>query len=78
MSLNFKKSVCDDCHDLMSPNISDITVIAAKGVVCCIIYDVNKSDAIPFLENSVLNDRGFGHSFYEIWSWKINKDVQSL
>ena len=48
----------------MSPNISDITVITAKGVVCCIIYDVNKSDAIPFLENSVLNDRGFGHSFY--------------
>ena len=62
--LEFQKSVCDDSHDLMSPIISDVTVITAKGVVGCIIYDVNKSDAIPFLENSVLNDRGFGHSFY--------------
>ena len=44
---------------VISSNVSKIAVIATKCVAyCCIIFDVNKYDAINFLENSVFDDLG--------------------
>ena len=40
-------------------NISDIAVITVKNVdYRCIMYNINKSEAIHLLENFVLKDRG--------------------
>ena len=47
------------CHDLtmLCLNLSDITIIAVKGVdYCCIAHDISKYDAIPLLKNSALDD----------------------
>ena len=46
---------------MISPNIDNIAAIVAVNVVdyFCIIYNVNKFDAVNLLENSVLDDRGF-------------------
>ena len=45
---------------MMSPNISDNTIITVKAVhYCCIIYGISKSDAIHLIESSALNDDGF-------------------
>ena len=52
----FQDFVCHDCHDL-SVNIGNITIITIKNVdYCCIIHNINKSEAINLLENSVLED----------------------
>ena len=55
--------MCNGCHDLLmiSPNIGNIAaIVAVNGVdYFCIIYNVNKFDAVNLLENSVLDDRGF-------------------
>ena len=41
-------------------NISDIAIITVKNVdYCCIIRDINKSEAINLLKNSMLEDRGY-------------------
>ena len=41
-------------------NVSDITIIAVKGIDhCCFIHDISKYDAIHLLENHVLDDRGY-------------------
>lgn len=52
--LEFKKPVCNGCHDLLmtSPDISNIAIIlAVQGADChCIIYGVRKSDEINFLK----------------------------
>lgn len=38
---------------MMCLNISEITIITVKSIdYWCIIYDINKSDAIRLLENS--------------------------
>ena len=40
--------------------VSDITIIAVKGIDhCCFIHDISKYDAIHLLENYVLDDRGY-------------------
>ena len=40
-------------------NIGDIAIIIVKNVdYRCIMYNINKSEAINLLENSVLEDRG--------------------
>ena len=40
--------------------ISDITIITDKGVEYhCIIYGISKSETIHFLEDSLLDDRGY-------------------
>ena len=40
-------------------NISDIAVITVKTVdYRCIMYNINKSEAIHLIGNSVLEDRG--------------------
>ena len=53
-------SVCSGCHDLMlSVNITDIAIITVKnGDHCCTIYNISKYEAIDFLKNSVLENRG--------------------
>ena len=52
MGLNFKNLFLR-----MSLNISNITITAASGTnYCCIIYGINKLDAIDLLKNSVLDD----------------------
>ena len=59
---NFKKSVCNGSLDLlmMITNISNIAAGAIKNAPYhCIIYKVNKFDAIDLLENSMLDDCGF-------------------
>ena len=58
----FQVSVFNGCHDLsmLSVNISDITIITVKNVDHhCIIHNINKSDAINLLENSLLEDRWY-------------------
>ena len=42
---------------ILHPNLCEITVITVKCTdYCCIIYEVNESDAISLLKNSVLID----------------------
>ena len=56
----FHNSVYNACHDLtmLCLNLSDITIIDVKVVdYCCIAHDISKSDAIPLLKNSALDDR---------------------
>ena len=58
----FQDSVCTGCHDLtiLCLNISDIAIITVKNVnFCYIIYNINKTEAINLLKNSVLDDRGY-------------------
>ena len=58
----FQDSVCSGCHDLtmMCFNISNIAIITVKGIdYRFIVNDIRKSEAINFLENSVLDDRGY-------------------
>ena len=41
-------------------NISDIAVITVKNVdYRCIMYNINKSEAIHLLENSIIKDPGY-------------------
>ena len=57
----FQDSVCNGCHvfTILSINISDIAIITIKNVdYCCIIYNINKSEAIILLEDSVLENCG--------------------
>ena len=52
-------TICNGCHDLtmLSINMSDIAIIFVKNVdYCCTIHNINKSQAINLLENSVLEN----------------------
>ena len=41
-------------------NISDIDIIPVESVdYCCIIHEINKSEAIHFLEKLLLEVRGY-------------------
>ena len=45
----YQKSICNGCHDLtmLCLNLSDITIIAFKGVgYRCLIHDFRKSEVI--------------------------------
>ena len=58
----FQYSVCNGCLDLsmLCLNINDIAIIIVENVdYCCIMYNISKSEAINFLENSVLKDPGY-------------------
>ena len=58
----FQDHVRNDCHDLtmLCLNISNIAIITVKNVdYCCIMYNINKSEAIHLLENYVLEDLGY-------------------
>ena len=58
----FQDSVCNSCHDLMMLclNISDNAIATVKGFdYRCIIYDINKSEAINLLENYLLEYCGY-------------------
>ena len=58
----FQCSICNGCHDLkmLSVNISDISIIAVKGVdYHCVIDNISKSEAINLLKNSLLDDCGY-------------------
>ena len=62
MGFKSQNSVCYVCHDLtmLCFNLSDIPIITVKGIdYCCIIHDINKSDTINLLENSVFDYRGY-------------------
>ena len=55
----FQGSVCNGCHDLtmLNVNISDIAIITVKIFYYrCIIHNINKSEAINLLKNSVLKN----------------------
>ena len=55
----FQDSVCNGCHvfTMLSVNISDIAIITIKdGDYRCIIHNINKSEAINIVENSVLEN----------------------
>ena len=50
------------CHDLtmLSVNISHLAIITVKNVdYRCIFHYISKSEAINWLKNSVLEDRGY-------------------
>ena len=60
LRFQFKDSSCNRCNDLsmLCLNISHIAIITVKNVdYCCIIHNINKSEAINLLENSVLENR---------------------
>ena len=45
---------------MLSVNISDVTIITMENVdYHCITYNINKYEAINFLESSVPEDRGY-------------------
>ena len=57
----FQDFVCNGCHDvtMLSVNTSNIAIITSKNVdYCCIIQNINKSEAINSLEGSVREDCG--------------------
>ena len=56
---NFQDSICNVSHDLtkLNVNISNIIIIIID--YGCVIYNINKYEAINLLKNSVLEDRGF-------------------
>ena len=57
--IKFQNSICNGSHDLamLSLNVSDITLIAVKGVdYHCTIHGISKSEGIRLWENSVLDD----------------------
>ena len=58
----FQNSVCNGCNGLLmlSVNISNIAIITVKNVYyCCIIHNINKSEAINLLESSALENCGY-------------------
>ena len=58
----FQDYVCNGCHELtvLCLNISDIAVITVKNVdYRSIIHNVNKSEAMNLLENSLLEDLSY-------------------
>ena len=58
----FQAHVFNGCYDLTMfyLNISDITIITVKNIdYHCIMYNLNKSEAIHLLQNSVFKDRGY-------------------
>ena len=58
----FQDHVFNGCYDLtmFCLNISDIAIITVKSIdYHCIMYNLNKSEAIHLLENSVFKDRGY-------------------
>ena len=56
----FQHSVCSGCHDLTMLSVNKNAIITTIKDVdhCCIIHS-SKSEAIPLLENSVLDDRSY-------------------
>ena len=57
--IKFQNSICNGSHDLamLSLKVSDITLIAVKGVdYHCTIHGISKSEGIRLWENSVLDD----------------------
>ena len=58
----FQDSGCNACHvfTMLSLYISNISIITIKNVYYpCIIHNINKSEAINLLENSVLKISGY-------------------
>ena len=54
-----QNSVCNGCDDLTMLwfNITNFAVVTVKDVdYCCIIHDINKSQANNLLENSMVDD----------------------
>ena len=65
--LKFQDSVCNGCDDLtmLCLNMNDIAIFIFKVVgYSWIIHGISKSEAIPLLENSVLDDHGYIYSAY--------------
>ena len=57
----FQDYICNGCDDssMLCLNISTIAIITVKsGDYCCIIYNINKSEAVKLLKNSVFQDCG--------------------
>ena len=52
---------CNGCHDfsMIDQNLDDVLVLNIKGVDyrCCLV-NLNKTDAITLLNNSVLDNKG--------------------
>ena len=52
---------------------SDIVITTVKGVdYRCIIHDISKFEAIRFLENYILDDRGHIYNIYNVMYIYIN------
>ena len=57
---NFHLDVCNGCHDvlMMSMNLIDIAILNIKGAdYCCIIYRINKSEAINLMQSIHLTEK---------------------
>ena len=60
MGLNFKKSVCNGCHDLLMFCLNDITILTIKGTdYRCIIHDFSKYVTNYLLNNSLVDNCGY-------------------
>ena len=46
-------------------NLTDIVFITLKGVDCCVIHGITKSDAIHLLQNFWLDDRRYMKNAYQ-------------
>ena len=56
----FESHVCNKCHDVLmnAYELKNIVILSVRGVdVRCILWGINKDEAINRLNNSVLEDK---------------------
>ena len=61
IGFKYQPCVCNGCHDfnMIIQNLSDFMVLTIKDVdYRCYLVDIDKSDAINLLNNSILADKG--------------------
>ena len=58
---NYESHVCNKCHDIsmMAYELESIAILNIKGVdYRCLLWNMTKNDAIEFLNNSLLDNKG--------------------
>ena len=57
----FEPHVCNKCHDVLMAayELKNIAILNVKGAdFTCILWGINKNEAVNILNNSVLEDKG--------------------
>ena len=61
VGFKFEPHVCDKCHDVLMTvyESKNIAILNVNGVdIRCILWSINKDEAVTRLNNSVLDDKG--------------------
>ena len=62
VGFKLEQQVCNKCHDLLMTayELKNITILNVKGTdFKCILWGINRDEAVNRLSNSVLEDKGF-------------------